>query len=371
MNFLMSVDPLDGGIHSLDQIPIEPHGGVDGKISDMVGSFCTLSPPSSSELIYSTFMSSKENGNRVIEAPPLRQTHIYKREQEREEEFEKLMLIEEASRLQSIPREFIISFRHMMQQLVPRTALIILTIHAMMLIPTLKVIKYSLKMSIVPFIYIGPILFILPYVLYYIWDNQIFASDTWPIRFLDNYLRNFIISEQKNSEVLLLQEEDRLKAIIWEEDQLNQRTSSNSTVSSRNNKSKDDNGVKSISKDAVQRLAYLRLLPKLDTNTLLSEILAVRSRMANVRRIGNELEIGMHEDIAGKQQSINASASVHEIVGSMSSLNINRSGRESTGNPIIAARHLMRELDSMAIGKEERAAILKELKILKRELDNK
>ena len=55
----------------------------------------------------------------------------------------------------------------------------------------------------------------------------------------------------------------------------------------------------------------------------------------------------------------------------MSSLNINRSGRESTGNPIIAARHLMRELDSMAIGKEERAAILKELKILKRELDNK
>ena len=78
----------------------------------------------------------------------------------------------------------------MMEQLVPRTAFLSLTIHVMMLVPLLKFIKIDLQQSIIPYLYLGPLVFMVPYIIFYLWDNNILKS----ISFIDNYVSLLCIS---------------------------------------------------------------------------------------------------------------------------------------------------------------------------------
>jgi hypothetical protein len=102
-----------------------------------------------------------------------------------------VILEEEALLLQTLPSDFLFSFRYVMTQLVPRTAIIALTIHVMMLIPLLRYIKFGLHMSVVPFLYLGPTLFLIPYIGFYLWDNGV--TD---VSVIDQYLTNYVAQEQ-------------------------------------------------------------------------------------------------------------------------------------------------------------------------------
>ena len=93
----------------------------------------------------------------------------------------------EEKRAATLPVEVLVEFQSMMQRGVPIIALFILVEHVALLVPVLYKLKQDYDMSIMPFLYIGPILYILPYVVFFLWEYDIV-----PMPYIDDKFYNFV-----------------------------------------------------------------------------------------------------------------------------------------------------------------------------------
>jgi hypothetical protein len=160
---------------------------------------------------------------------------------------EQRITLQQATILKTLPSEFFLGFRDFADQLVPRFAFITVTIHIMLLIPILQVMKFSLGMNIAPLLYMAPLLFLFPYVAFWLWEN-----DRFEIPIFDEKVKTYIKTQKLVAEEILQKDEDSLYRAV---------------------KSSGD-------PDSTQRLAYLQLLAKVDVDILCDEVLAVKSRVA-------------------------------------------------------------------------------------------
>ena len=218
---------------------------------------------------------------------------------------ENCLILIESKFLKTLPFEFLSSYRFMMEQLVPRTSLIALTLHVMLLIPVLRYIKVVLHLSLYPYIYMGPLVFGLPYLFFWLWDNSttdISGSSSYseegknsynvfPLSLLDNYLNIYIKEEQQSARVYLREESDRVMNILREEVQTitgnnnNNRYSDGDRNSNRNsngNGSSTDDAYRSLqahleSDPLSRRLSYARLLDKIDADALWTQIMSIKA----------------------------------------------------------------------------------------------
>ena len=111
------------------------------------------------------------------------------------QKLEDLLLKCEARALRSFPLEVFRAFQALLQQYIPRVALLALALHVVMLIPTLKYIKKVLVgVDIIPFIYLGPIVFILPFIGLWLWENNVVE-----ISHFDDKLVDFVRGLQNKS----------------------------------------------------------------------------------------------------------------------------------------------------------------------------
>lgn len=94
-------------------------------------------------------------------------------------------LVEQRS--ENFALEVLIEFQKTMQQYIPIVALFMLTLHVALLIPTIFRLQNVYQESILPFLYIGPVLFTLPYLLFFLWENDIL-----PISYMDDRFRCFL-----------------------------------------------------------------------------------------------------------------------------------------------------------------------------------
>ena len=78
------------------------------------------------------------------------------------------ILLSQAEILRTLPLDFFLSFRNLCEQVVPRFGIYTLTFHVILLIPIIRIVKFQLNASIYPFLYIGPILFLVPYLFFWI-----------------------------------------------------------------------------------------------------------------------------------------------------------------------------------------------------------
>lgn len=88
----------------------------------------------------------------------------------------------EANTLRDLPRLVLQQFKEWLSDAVFRIAASMLTVHVMTLIPTLRYIYFDLQVSIYPYLYIGPILFSLPFIIAWGWDGsliEVVIIDKW------------------------------------------------------------------------------------------------------------------------------------------------------------------------------------------------
>jgi hypothetical protein len=78
-------------------------------------------------------------------------------------------------------------FSQISHKIISRFGLIAFLLNSMMLLPTLPILKFKLHVSIFPFMFTGPFVFILPYLIFFCWELNITK-----IRIIDDYFENFI-----------------------------------------------------------------------------------------------------------------------------------------------------------------------------------
>eukprot|EP00597_Dinobryon_sp_UTEXLB2267_P005513 CAMPEP_0170076978 /NCGR_PEP_ID=MMETSP0019_2-20121128/13881_1 /TAXON_ID=98059 /ORGANISM="Dinobryon sp., Strain UTEXLB2267" /LENGTH=245 /DNA_ID=CAMNT_0010289019 /DNA_START=258 /DNA_END=995 /DNA_ORIENTATION=+ len=161
----------------------------------------------------------------------------------------------ESSILPTIPMEVYLSFQDLCRQYVPRLSIISVTIHLMMLVPTLKYIKSNTDISITPFFYLGPIIFMIPFGVLFLWENNLIQ-----LRMVDAKLRqmvDIIISKSKKlaNDKEKIDEFNRMFLDISRFNDLKSQTELN---------------------DLLKKQAYVRLIAKMDADSLCNEVMALK-----------------------------------------------------------------------------------------------
>ena len=152
----------------------------------------------------------------------------------------------ETKRAESLSPEVLVEFQSMMQRGVPQLALFILVEHVALLIPALFQLKQYFDVSIMPFLYIGPALYMLPYIVFFLWE-----FDITPMPFIDQKLFNFVrYLKRKGKEQVSKENEvlDPIKTSKLEEANL---------------------GV-------LMNIAFYRALSKIDCDKVYGESIAIR-----------------------------------------------------------------------------------------------
>ena len=157
----------------------------------------------------------------------------------------KLVELEEW-RAATLPAEVLVEFQGMMQRGVPIIALFILVEHVALLVPILYKLKQDYNMSIMPFLYIGPALFILPYLIFFLWEYDIV-----PIPYLDEKFYNFVRYVKRKGNEEIQKHNDTLMAMS----------------SSR---------LEDANLNVLNNIALSRALSKIDCDKLYAEGIAIR-----------------------------------------------------------------------------------------------
>jgi len=163
-----------------------------------------------------------------------------------EKELETMLLQEEANILKSLPTNLLIVFNNLMEQIVWRFAFVSVTTHVMLLIPVLRYVKLTLGMSIIPYIYIFPMLFIFPFIIYGLWD-----TNTTKISYIDELLLSFLTNQQNLAKLNLEEQNNKFQNLILLND---------------------------ITPESVKYLAYVRLFTRISPDVLRDEILALKQK---------------------------------------------------------------------------------------------
>jgi len=169
---------------------------------------------------------------------------------------EELIVGEEAELLQSLPLNALASFRPVLSALVPRLSFIMLLVHIILLLPALRFLKIELDVSIVPFLYIAPMLLTVPFVSSFLWESDIYES---PV--ITRGMELFLCAEKQRAVSKLASETTRLLQIV---------------VSEGSCASTKDPGERS----PLIQLAYLRLISRIDPEALCKESMAFKAKRA-------------------------------------------------------------------------------------------
>ncbi len=148
--------------------------------------------------------------------------------------------------IENISQQLLQSYYPIAEQYAIRGALILLASHVMVLIPVLKFVKSDLNMSIVPYLYIGPLLVLLPFILLFAWDTNIAR-----VAILDTKLKEYLKLQKSAATDSLAKEGDNWLNSLREYDE-------------------------ETSKDVVKRLGYLRILSNMDVDISFLDIISTK-----------------------------------------------------------------------------------------------
>lgn len=158
--------------------------------------------------------------------------------------------LREVSLLSKLPFEVYITFISYCRQYVPRVSITATAIHLMMLVPTINYLKLQSEINIVPFLYLGPVVFAIPYVALFLWENNIV---TIPI--VEVKMKLFIEA---------LKEKAKFK--MEEVESTDKNTNNREQVSY----------TPSVDLDKlISQRAFIQLLAKIDVDVLTSEVLTI------------------------------------------------------------------------------------------------
>ena len=155
----------------------------------------------------------------------------------------------EVSLLSNLPYEVYFTFISYCRQYVPRISVTAATFHLMMLVPTLKYLKSHTEISILPFLYLGPIVFAIPYIALFLWENNIVT-----IPFIEVKMKQFIYALKERAKI-------KMEEVGVESTSINTREQVSYTPSEYLDK-------------IISQRALVQLLTKIDVDALASEVLA-------------------------------------------------------------------------------------------------
>ena len=235
-------------------------------------------------------------------------------------EIEEMLLQQEGLILKTLPTNILIVFNNLMEQIAWRFAFVATTSHVMLLIPVLRYVKLTLEMSIIPYIYIFPLLFAFPFIIYGLWDMNITN-----VSYIDELLLSFLINQQKLAKLNIDEQNEKFQELVK---------------------------VNDITLESIKYLAYIRLFTKINTNILKDEILALKQKAS------------------GKKLSILSTSSELEIIDNLESFPISNDGKYNT-NVVNAAQTIIKVVS--ATGKDQRQTVneLKELQDMLSNIKNK
>ncbi len=184
--------------------------------------------------------------------------------------------------IESISLQLLQNYFPIAEQYAIRGALILLASHIMVLIPVLKFVKTYLNMSTVPYLYIGPILVLLPFIFLFAWDKNITRVDI-----LDVKLKEYLTLLKAVAMETLAKEGDKRVNSLQEYDDEKR-------------------------KDIVKKLGYMRILSNMDIEICFSDILAAK-------RSGGASRLTLSPSAAGNdKKSATAFTAVNRILDATS-----------------------------------------------------
>jgi len=157
------------------------------------------------------------------------------------------LLLEEAYLLQKLPDRILLTFIDLVGQYAMKLSFLIVAIHLMMLPLILKFVKLQFDASIIPFLYIAPLLVLFPYIITWLWENNVEVIST---QFVDERLTEYIWGRHNSAKKRIREEEDALKLFT-----------ANSTE---------------YAPEKLKRVAIMRLLTKIDPRMLSAECLNLK-----------------------------------------------------------------------------------------------
>lgn len=177
--------------------------------------------------------------------------------------------------LKSLPVTILDIFYQVVRIFMPRLALIMLTVHVMLLIPILRFVLLELHSSVYQYLYIGPFICFFPYLYFWLWENNLMKSEL-----LDNKLFNIIkglsdLSNKKYNDEFRNLEESLLK-------------------------------IQDVDETKLEQLAYVQVLMDVDSTALFEEIKYLLRE--NVQKGNSFTSESLSDSISGRkfvQQSSN------------------------------------------------------------------
>jgi hypothetical protein len=219
----------------------------------------------------------------------------------------------EAKLLRVLPVNLYQGFIELCRKVTVKLAFVSLTGHVIMLLPVINYVRRALQMSGIPFLYIGPFVFIIPFALLWLWENNIIEMSLWRAE-----LGHYLVEQQASAADILESEEERMLDILREGRETDEST--------------------------LKRLASCRLFVKIDLNAIQEEVLAIKG-------------------LRGISKISSLATSTTESEADLSELE----SRNPQGNRIVTAVQALLT-DSDAKG-ETNAELLRKLKKLQSELD--
>ena len=174
-----------------------------------------------------------------------------------------------------LPNNVINAYKTVAEKITIRLSLLSLTIHVMMLIPFLNSYKKMLlaidhtlgaadssavgaAVSVVPFLYISPIIILLPFLYYYLWENDIDLYYKIPSNLFDIKLKEFIASQKVYAVDKLKDESDAILSAVYNDGVLD------------NDRDRGDDDKAYMTK-MRKNFAYLQVLSMVDVEVLFNE----------------------------------------------------------------------------------------------------
>jgi hypothetical protein len=222
------------------------------------------------------------------------------------------ILLSQAEILRTLPLDYFLSFRNICEQLVPRFGIYTLTFHVILLIPIIRIVKFQLNASVYPFLYIGPALFLVPYVFFWLWENDVCA-----VPVIDTGLQRYLQKQKTSATKILEQERSQLMTAA--------------TTSA------DD--------DVIKKLANLSLMSSIDIENLMSEVLAIKKRIKGRSDKNPTFSTYSQDNTIVNEKQVNFSDDVNSVVKSLIENSLLGEGNETPQSLLEKLKQLEADLD--------------------------
>lgn len=222
------------------------------------------------------------------------------------------ILLSQAEILRTLPLDYFLSFRNICEQLVPRFGVYSVAFHVILLIPIIRIVKFQLNASVYPFLYIGPALFLVPYVFFWLWEN-----DVCKVPIFDTALQRYVEKQKKSATKIFKKEEAQLMKLA------------------RN----------SGDQETIKKIANLSLLSAIDIENFVSEITAIKKRIKG-RSTGNStLSTFSQDNSAVSDVSVNFNDNINDAVKTFVEASLLGDQKESEKSLLEKLKQLEKDLD--------------------------